>query len=277
MTSLAARIRNDIIEQVKNNELVMPTLPEIALQVRSVAEDPQSSIQDLVQIVARDPALTARLIRITNSPLVRTARPVTDLTSAISRLGITYTCNLAVGLAMEQMFQATRDMVDKRLRQCWAHSLEIAASAQILAQHFTKLPSDQAMLAGLVHQIGMLPILTFAEQHDELLADSMTLDSLLEALHPTVGAYILNSWKFHPDIVKVPLEYRKFDRMVERPDYCDLVQVATLQSYANSAHPLSKIDRDQVGAFQRLGLVTDEEVHWEDIELSAADIVQSLS
>src|SRR5690606_28158340 len=111
----------------KNDELVLPTLPGVALQVRDVAEDINATINDLAQIIARDPALSARIIKVTNSPLVRTSSPVTDLRTAIARLGITFTSNLAIGLAMEQMFQPTHDIVDRRLRECWSHPIESAA------------------------------------------------------------------------------------------------------------------------------------------------------
>lgn len=273
MTRLALQVKEEIVELVKNDQLVLPTLPEIALQVSRVAEDEASSIHDLSQVIARDPALTARIIKVTNSPLVRASTVITDLNSAITRLGMTYTANLATGLAMEQMFQATHDMIDKRLRACWAHSLEISSAAHVLAKHFTSLSPDQALLAGLVHQIGMLPILAFAENHPGLLADSLSLDFLLEKLHPSLGAYILRSWKFSPDLINVPKEYLRFDRQPVQADLTDVIQVATLQSYAGSEHPFGQIDRNSIGAFKRLGLESvEEEDPWNDFseELTAS-------
>lgn len=273
MSNLALQVKDEIVRQIKNDELVLPTLPEVALQVRDVAEDVNASINDLAQIIARDPALSARIIKVTNSPLVRTSSPVTDLGTAIARLGINFTSNLAIGLAMEQMFQATHDIIDRRLRECWSHSMEIAASAQVLARHFTRLQPDQAMLAGLVHQIGMLPILAYAETHEGLLSDSLSLDLVLEKLHPALGAYILRSWKFQPELAEVPKEYLNLQHQAAQADYTDLVQVATLQSYAGTDHPLARIKRSELGSFRRLGLDADEEVTiLEDLadELSAS-------
>lgn len=277
MTSLALKVKDDIVQLVKNDELVLPTLPEVALQIRQVAEDSEAGVHELSQVVARDPALAARLIKVANSPLVRASANITNLHSAISRLGVVYTGNIAVGLAMEQMFQATHDIIDRRLRQCWSHSLEIAATSQVLARHFTNLPADQAMLAGLVHQIGMLPILAFAENHSGLLADSLSLDFLLEKLHPALGAYILQSWKFPPELVSVPKEYLNLKRESLQTDLTDLIQVATLQSYADTEHPLAKVDRSQVNAFKRLGLdVVEESDPWqeyaEEITLSSQSL-----
>ncbi len=266
MSNLAQQVKDDIVAQIKNDELVLPTLPEIALRVREVAEDANATIPQLSQIIAQDPALSARIIKVTNSPLIRASSPVTDLGTAISRLGIDFTSNLAIGLAMEQMFQATHDIIDKRMRECWARAMEIASSAQVLARHFTKLQPDQAMLAGLVHQIGMLPILAYAENHSDLLNDSFSLDMVLEKLHPSLGSYILRSWEFSPELVNVPKEYLNLRHQADSADYCDLVQVATLQSYDGSDHPLAKINRGELGSYQRLGLDADEEVtQWQEL------------
>ncbi len=266
MSNLAQQVKDDIVAQIKNDELVLPTLPEIALRVREVAEDANATIPQLSQIIAQDPALSARIIKVTNSPLIRASSPVTDLSTAISRLGIDFTSNLAIGLAMEQMFQATHDIIDKRMRECWARAMEVASSAQVLARHFTKLQPDQAMLAGLVHQIGMLPILAYAENHSDLLNDSFSLDMVLEKLHPSLGSYILRSWEFSPQLVNVPKEYLNLQHQADSADYCDLVQVATLQSYDGSDHPLAKINRGALGSYQRLGLDADEEVtQWQEL------------
>lgn len=259
-TDLAKQVKDDIVAQIKNDELVLPTLPEIALKVREVAEDVNASIDELSQIISRDPALTARIIKVTNSPLIRASSPVTDLSTAISRLGINFTSNLAIGLAMEQMFQATHDIIDKRMRACWSRAMEIAASSQVLARHFTRLQPDQAMLAGLVHQIGILPILAYAENHDGLMADSLSLDKVIERLHPALGAYILRSWEFPAELVAVPKHYLDRSYQSDEASYCDLVQVATFQGYADTDHPLAKVDCSELGSFQRLGLDTDDEI-----------------
>ena len=176
-------VQHDIEELIERDELVLPTLPEIALKVRDIAEDENATIQDIARVLIKDPAISARLLRVVNSPMVRSAVPITDISTSISRMGIDFTTNMVVSIAMEQIFQATNDIIDKRMRACWSHSLEIATTAQALARHFTSLPPDQALLAGLVHQIGILPILAYAEQSDSLFLDAKTLDHAIETLH----------------------------------------------------------------------------------------------
>jgi HD-like signal output (HDOD) protein len=251
---LVQQVKEDIIQALENDNLVLPTLPEIALQVREVAEDVTSSISDLTTILGRDAALSARMVKVANSPLIRASIPVSDLDTAVSRLGIDLTSNLAMGLAMEQMFQATSDVVDKHMRSCWSKSVEIAASSQVLARHFTNLQPGQALLAGLTHQIGKLPILAFAENNDSLLNDSFALGKVLSVLHPSLGSYILKMWDFPEELVAVSKNYLLFDRKVDKVDYADIVQVATLQSYAGTDHPYTKLDWTKISSFDRLGL-----------------------
>jgi HD-like signal output (HDOD) protein len=274
--TLAKQVKQEIITALENDELVLPTLPEVALQIREVAEDVTSSIGDLTAIISRDAALSARMVKVANSPLIRATVPVSDLNTAVSRLGIDLTSNLAMGLAMEQMFQATNDIIDKKMRACWSKSIEIAASSQVLAKHFTDLQSDMALLAGLTHQIGMLPILAFAEQNDSLIQDGMALGKVIHVLHPSLGSYILKKWDFPEELVQVPKNYLKFERSPTSVDYADVVQVATLQSVAGTTHRYNELDWSQISAFDRLGLdpeslVTNmEEIHAEVAETQGA-------
>ncbi|MNF55536.1 HDOD domain protein [compost metagenome] len=269
MSKLADKVQQELIQAIDNDELVLPTLPEVALRVRETAEDPNASIQDLTKVIGNDAALTARIIKVVNSPLLRTNKEITDLQMAISRLGINYTSNLATGLAMEQMFQATSDVVDRKMREVWNKSTEIAGICHVLCRHYTRLMPDQATLAGLVHQIGVLPILTYAEEHNELLADSISLNHVIERIHPLIGDRILRAWEFPEPIAAVPSQHLDFSRDSARPDYIDIVQVATLQSYLGSEHPYTQLDWSQVPAFAKLGLDPNVDMQ-ADEDLSAA-------
>ncbi|WP_312270105.1 HDOD domain-containing protein [Pseudomonas sp.] len=254
MIMLAEQVAQKLNEAIENDQLVLPTLPEVALRVREAAEDPDVTSADMGKLIGNDTALTARIIKVVNSPLLRISNEITDLHTAINRLGINYTCNLAIGLAMEQMFQATTDAVDHKMREVWAKSTEIAGISYVLCKHFTRLSPDQAALAGLVHQIGVLPILTYAEEHSSLLANSLTLDRVIEEIHPKIGKRILKAWDFQESIVNVPQDYLHFERNTPKVDYADIVQVAYLQSLSGTEHPLTKMDWTPIASFRKLGL-----------------------
>ncbi|WP_372972676.1 HDOD domain-containing protein [Marinobacter sp.] len=253
MSTIVDTIRDDILSAIESDKLILPTLPEVALQVRDIAEAEDSSIMDLVKVISNDTALSARLIRVCNSPLFRGSRAIENLNMAVSRLGMAYTSNLAMGLAMEQMFQATSDMIDKRLRANWQTSTEVAGICHVLAQQYTRLKPDQATLAGLVHMIGVLPILRYVEDQDVQIS-SIMLDNVIDELHPRIGASILKRWDFPEDLQLVPLEYQNYRRQVASADYADLVMVANLQLLAGTDNPVNEMDWSTISAFDRLGL-----------------------
>lgn len=275
MSELIEQIRSELLHAIDSDQMVLPTLPEVALQVREAASDPDVDIASLTKVIQNDAALSARIIKVANSPLLRASRAIEDLKMAVSRLGINYTSNLATSLAMQQMFQATSDIIDQRMRDTWTHSTEVAGIAHVLARHYTRLKPDQATLAGIVHKIGVLPILTYAEDNRRLLRDPAALDTLIESLHPMIGRKILETWDFPAELVIVPEEHLDFAREVDKPDYADVVMVANLQSYIGTDHPLTQMDWSGISAFDRLGL--SPEINTHEVEDLSADMEAAMA
>lgn len=259
MSKLLETVKQDIIDALNNDQLVLPSLPEVALKVRDTAEDPDATIKQLTDIISRDSALSARIIRVVNSPLLRAPQEVRDLSMAVSRLGMNYTSNLAIGLAMEQMFQATSDMIDKRMRQLWRLTGQVSAMATILARQTAIVGAEEALLAALVHRLGALPILTFAEERDDLILDNITLGQIIDQLHGHLGSVILERWDFSPQLSRVPRDYRKFDRNPAEADLTDIITVANLVVLKDSTSGWSRMDWTKVSAFERLALPNDRE------------------
>lgn len=260
MADICQKFRDELLDDLEHDRLVLPTLPEVALRVRDVADDENASLNDLTKIIASDPALSARLIQVANSPLMRISRKIESVDAAVQRLGMRMVRDLATSMVMEQMFQATSDVTDRRLRQLWAHSTEVAAIAHALASQFTNLNPEQALLAGLVHEIGALPILTKAEDVPEVLQNEEELDTIIHQLHTRIGAAILQSWNFPAELVAVAAEHEDVYRNSPQTDYADVVIVANLQSKMVGDHPPTDIDFDRVPAFAKLGLSAEVNV-----------------
>jgi len=264
---------NELIEDLESGNLQLPTLPEVALRVRDVVDDENASANQIAEIIAQDAALSARLLQVANSPLYRGRQEIDRLSMVVSRLGNKLVRNLVTSQVMKQMFQATNDMVDKRLRDVWEHSVQVAAIARALAANTPGVMPDQAMLAGLLHDIGTLPILYRAEERDELLETPGLLDELILRLHTRIGGAILKHWKFPDTLVAVAAEHENLERDHPGPaDLIDVVQVANLQSHMDTDHPLAIVDWSSVSAFQRLGL--DDDVN--EIELTDVEEIQEV-
>jgi HD-like signal output (HDOD) protein len=261
-------IRDEILEAIASDELMLPTMPEVAIRLREEANNDNVDAKSIAKIIGNDVALTARVIRVANSPLVRGLQVVEDLQMAISRMGINYASNLAIGIAMEQLFQATSEAVDDRLRETWEHSTEVASLCHVLCRHFTKLSPDQATLGGLVHEIGKLPILTWADDHEW---DEALIDKVCEELHPELGRLILKAWEFPAELLDVPVQCHQFTRVAPKVDYVDVVMVAKLHTYSGSEHPYATMDWSKIYAFENMGIAIDR------IEEEGSELLEEIS
>lgn len=253
MSDLVQSVADDIQLALDKDQLDLPTLPEVALRVRDVASSELVSASALAEVVGEDPGLSTQLVRVANSPMFRATRSIDDLAQAISRLGVDYAANIVTGLAMQNMFQATSEMVDIRLRQVWKASTEVAAWSSILTKRFTKLRADQATLAGLTHCIGVLPILGWVEENDHVIHDSLTLDRVIETLHPTIGTMILKHWNFASELVEVPGNYQQTDHDSANADYVDIVCVAHVLCHTDEDHPVHQKNWAESPSFGRVG------------------------
>ena len=262
---------NELVQDLESGDLQLPTLPEVALRVRDVVDDENANASQIADIIAQDAALSARLLQVANSPLYRGRQEIDRLSMVIARLGSKLVRNLVTSQVMKQMFQATNDMVDQRLRSVWEHSVQVAAISRALASRAPGIEPDQAMLAGLLHDVGTLPILYRAEERDELLDTPGLLDHLIETLHTRIGGDILKHWKFPEALVAVAAEHEDLTREHAGPaDLIDVVQVANLQSHIDSDHALSQADWSKIPAFHQLGL--DVDVH----EIELTDVAEEI-
>lgn len=259
MNDLAGKVQQALMKAIDNDDLVLPTLPEVALKIRQAAEDPEISISHLSKVIGRDTALSARLIKVVNSPLMRATQEVTDLHTAITRLGTNYSSNLSIGLVMEQIFHARSDVVEQKMRDVWRRSLEVAGVSYALCRNHSQLKPDQAALGGLVHQIGVLPILTYAEDHYELLADPVSLNHVIEKIHPKLGDKLLGGWDFPEMLAKLPGQYLNLERESTRLDYIDIVQVAVLYCHRGTDHPLADVHICTLPAIKKLRIDADSD------------------
>ncbi|NOQ93879.1 MAG: HDOD domain-containing protein [Methylophaga sp.] len=249
---------NELLEDLKNGTLVLPTLPEVALRVRDVVDDPEATAANLADIIITDVALSTRLLKVANSPLYRGRIEIDSVQMAVARLGQTIIRSLVTSLVMEQMFQATSRNLDERLHKLWEHSTDVSAICQVLASSQANIKADEAMLAGLIHEVGILPILMKADEKPELIKNSAALDTVIENIHPRIGAAILKSWKFPESLITAVAEQQNLSRDSEDgPDLADLVQVARLQSYMNTDRALSSEELATVPAFKKLGVDTE--------------------
>lgn len=242
MESLAA----DIMHAVESNTLSLPTLPEVALRIRQCEHDPNLDIYTLTRIIEHDPATTAQLLRIANSPLVRREVKVADLSKAISLLGMNYCARVAISLSTRQLFNSKNPSSEQKMREIWQHSLKIACHCYVLAGK-AKLVPEEAFLAGLLHKIGALPIIAMADKKDCYSLEE--LNKTIDEIHPMLGENILSHWQFPRSIADIPQNFLDHNRYINKVDLCDLVTIANNKIASDDKH----LPWSDIVAVERMG------------------------
>lgn len=249
---------------VKRNRLTLPTLPEVAERVRQHLNKPNTTAAQLAKLINTDPALSAKLLQVANSPLYRGRDTIESVQGAVARLGNNIVRELVSTFAVRQLFnkRAGNGAARALLKQAWAHSVRVAAISAVLAKRFPSLSSERAMLAGLMHDIGTLPIIARTAKTPELLDDTPTLLQIAATLHTELGKLILESWNFPPVLVAVAAEHEDLSRDTgDEVDYVDIVMVANLHSHLGTEHNLAHLDWTRIPAFRKLGLGPDESIN----------------
>lgn len=266
------------LDDLNHNRVVLPTLPEVAVQVRNLVNNPKATARQISRLVSADPALSARLLKIINSPALRGHEKIDNIQSAVTRLGAVQLRNLVTTLVMQQLYQAKGTQHTKqRLKELWAHSAKVAALSFVIAKRFTRLPPDQAMLAGLVHDIGVLPILRRAEGYPQLVEQPAVLEDVIKHLHTIIGPFILDEWGFSPELVAVTSQHEDVWRSEGAEiSYVDVVIVANLHSHLGSGHRLTQVDWGDIPAFTKLGLTPMESIAMLDAAREELQEVRSL-
>ncbi len=181
----------------------LPTPTGVALEILRLTNDDGATIEALVSVIERDPALAGRLLKLVNSPLAGLNRTVTAISTAARMLGLRTVRNLALGFSLVSSNRSGRCRHFDYSR-FWSRSLGRAVAARVLAQEAKSAAPDEVFAVGLLSDIGRLALATaFAEKYGDLLERSPAVpDSELRARetaafridHRTLSAEMMADW-----------------------------------------------------------------------------------
>ena len=228
--------RNDVALEAVRNIRHIATLPEVTVRIIELVEDPDSSARDLHSMISSDLALTARMLKVVNSAFYGLPRQIASINRAVSLLGLNAVKNIAVAASLAKLFRDGELGPHFDARDLWLHSCVTASTARIIAKSNRKNSVDEAFLAGLVHDVGVLVELqhdraTFAEAVKRSAAGRDLRECERECLgndHEGFGAALCEYWKFpsslvwvaghHHDPVSVPAANRDLPMIVHVAD-----------------------------------------------------------
>ena len=255
-SSVAFEFIRSLAEELSKGHVDLPSFPEIALQVRRILSDPNTTAEQVVRVVGSEPALAARLLRIANSASMnRSGKTVTDLRTAIARIGHNMVRSASISFSMNQIRKANKlESLAPYLNDLWERSTYVAAYAYVLARTCTRVNPDEAMLTGMMHGLGKLYILTRAADHPQLFASEDALNEIINDWHKSIGKAILENWKFS-DAMARAVGQEDFARTeAGEPDLADVIGVAILMVSSGTDIAGLELGLQALPAAQRLGM-----------------------
>ena len=243
--------------ELSSGKIDLPSFPDVAVRVRRALGDDRTTVEQVTRIVGSEPALAARLLKMSNSAMLnRSGKQVTDLKSAIARMGYNMVRSAAISFAMAQI-RAAADLkaVEKPLQELWQHSTYVAALCYVVAKKQTKINPDEAFLAGLLHGIGKLYILSRHEKHPVLFADEGALGQVIRDWHANVGKAIMENWEMAQTLVDAIGDQEDIERTHEgRADLTDVVICANMMAAYFEQPGDLELNMQGVTAFKMLSL-----------------------
>ena len=185
----------------------------MVIRISTALADPDTTSDHVVTIVGAEPRLAARILQTANSAAFNTTgKPLTDLRSAITRLGHQMVHGTAMSYAMQQMKnEASLRAIAQPLTDLWNKSIAVASISRIVAER-TKLSTDEAFLTGLLHGIGNLYIMARAATQTAGLGGEHSWLDLLVGWQASIGKAVLESWGFAEEMCDAVGEQEDHER-----------------------------------------------------------------
>jgi len=202
-------------EEIERQIDSFPSLPAIVAQVLSVTDNPDSSVQDLIQVILPDQSMCVAILKIANSALYGRSEKVSSLEMAIMVLGFNEVQNIVLSRTIVTAFDSVCKKNKTVIDQFWDHSFTCGIAAKTIAEHLGLSSPGQFFVGGLIHDIGKLAmLLTFPSEYlpSYWLAGFSSEEKLQEErrtfsiTHGEIGSYLLRRWHF-PDSLLSAIEY----------------------------------------------------------------------
>lgn len=233
----------------------LPALPDLAIRIGKAMDDPDTNNEDIARLVQLDPALSARLMSVVNSAAFAGSTPISSLQQAVARLGRQQVRNLVFSCIIKDLFRTESAPLRRMMKTLWTHSCRVAAICSVLARFTPGLDPDRALLAGLVHDIGVIPLLHTASNMPALAGNTRVLQRLITEMKAEVGQLTLQTWHFDPELCQLARHAENWHRIgTAIADYTDVVLVAQLHAFVGQHEPGDHPPIDAIPAFRKLAL-----------------------
>lgn len=263
-------------QELERGELRFPTSMEVTMRVLEALDNPDLDLGRMSTMVSAEPLLAARTVALANSAWYNpSGRVVTDVPKALVRIGFGKLRALAMAVAAEQlMHREVLGPYQPLIRKLWAHCVDVAATASVLARLCTAQDRDAAFFAGMVHDIGQFFLLARVWEYPELLNDDSPLSDLVRVWHAPVGRAVLAAMSMPRELVDAVDNPEIYGGEWPPTTIPDLIFIANL--VAESRNPFSPEDEDFRRGLARAATLGLDEARLEKALAESAEERQAL-
>lgn len=244
--------------------LNLPCFPDIVPRVRAALDDPNSSAEDIVRIVATEPRLSARLIQTASSAVFNpSGNPAPNLKAAVTRLGRHLVQSVSMVFVVQQMrADPMLRTVSEPLSTLWRKSVLVALICQLIAKRI-KVPTEKVFLTGLMHGIGHFYLIVRSAEPQAPQPYSALRQDIIDARHPDLGRSVLTKWGFEDIVAEAVGQQHDFARAPSGPaskaaDIVDVLIAGVVLAEAALYLDGDLARTETVTAFQRLKFSAEE-------------------
>jgi len=256
-TALAFQFVEELAKEVSGGRVELPAFPDVAIRVRKVLADETVGVDKIARVVMSEAGLAARVLALANSAaLNRGGKAITDMKMAVNRIGHNNVRTAAVSFAITQLRRAGElKAIARDLEGLWHEATMVAALSHAVASRSQGINTDEAMLAGLMHNVGKIYILARANKHVELFNDKDAMQSIMRDWHANVGKAIVENWGFSPQLIEAVGCHEDLEHQNEgKADLTDVLTVSTMLAAFTGEEANLELNMQGVRAFSRLGL-----------------------
>ncbi len=240
-------------QHFKEHKLFIPSLPDVSLKLRQAMQK-NIGVDEAVKIISLDPVISSKLIQIVNSPLYRDTKQISNCHDAVARLGLTQTRNLVTSISLQNLFKSQDKELNQLSLALWKQSVHVSCISYTLASQTGKANPDEALLAGLIHNIGAIPVIIFADSLEDKNYSPQDLNLSIQTLQGLLGNYILEQWEFPKLFRHIPRDSENwYHNKSETLDLSDIVLLARFHSYIDSQQMKKIPPIHTLPAFVKLG------------------------
>ncbi len=252
--NVASKLTDIIKARIAGDRLVLPAMPQIAVECLRVIKDPRQTFKSVGQVIARDPLLSSRVLKLANSAAFPGLSPATTLESAVARMGIEGLSVILVQFSLYQAFTSKDERIRASFRGIWEHSLAVALIAKELTQKLVPSGPDPSAtyLSGLLHDVGKPVVASMLAEAEKQISKGQKGAWVSETVwrkivaesHRPVGVLLARKWNLPPDVVQTLENCSAYDRQNPRTS-ANVIRLANGLAKRAGLY-VGEVDRDEV-------------------------------